>query len=86
MRSGFEVGGRGDADGAGAGRPEVGEDVAWDVRREIDAGLLAPGLPNYSQPADVWAVYPSRLSVSAKVRVCVEFLEEWFAQTGLGEG
>jgi LysR family transcriptional activator of dmlA len=55
----------------------------WDVRREIEAGLLRPVLPDYFQQADVWAVYPSRLSVSARVRVCVEFLEEWFAQTGL---
>ena len=45
--------------------------------------LLAPVLPQYFQPADVWAVYPSRLSVSAKVKVCVEFLEAWFAQGGM---
>lgn len=55
----------------------------WDVRREIEAGLLVPVLPDYSQHADVWAVFPSRLSVSAKVRVCVEFLEDWFARSGL---
>lgn len=55
----------------------------WDVRQEIEAGLLVPVLPEYSQQADVWAVYPSRLSVSARVRVCVEFLEDWFAQSGL---
>ncbi|MBV2194598.1 MAG: LysR family transcriptional regulator [Azonexus sp.] len=55
----------------------------WDVGRDIAAGLLAPVLPQYFQPADVWAVYPSRLSVSAKVKVCVEFLEAWFAQGGM---
>ena len=55
----------------------------WDVSRDIAAGLLAPVLPQYFQPADVWAVYPSRLSVSAKVKVCVEFLEAWFAQGGM---
>ncbi len=58
----------------------------WDVRGEIEAGVLVPVLPDYFQQADVWAVYPSRLSVSAKVRVCVEFLADWFAQTGMRDG
>jgi LysR family transcriptional activator of dmlA len=57
----------------------------WDISREIESGLLVPVLPEYFQQADVWAVYPSRLSVSAKVKVCVEFLEEWFERTGMGE-
>ncbi len=57
----------------------------WDVSREIASGLLVPVLPAYYQQADVWAVYPSRLSVSAKVKVCVEFLEDWFEQTGMNE-
>ena len=54
----------------------------WDVAREIREGVLLQILPQYAQEADVWAVYPSRLSVSAKVKVCVEFLEAWFGQTG----
>ncbi len=58
---------------------------SWDIRREIESGSLLPVLPEYFQPADVWAVYPSRLSASAKVKVCVEFLEDWFAQTGMNE-
>ncbi len=57
----------------------------WDISREIEAGALLPVLPQYFQQADVWAVYPSRLSVSAKVKVCVEFLEQWFDQTGMNE-
>ena len=57
----------------------------WDISREIEAGALMPVLPQYFQQADVWAVYPSRLSVSAKVKVCVEFLEQWFEQTGINE-
>ena len=55
----------------------------WDVSREMATGLLVPVLPAYFQTADVWAVYPSRLSISAKVRVCVEFLETWFEKTGM---
>ena len=54
----------------------------WDVAREIREGVLLQILPQYAQEADVWAVYPSRLSVSAKVKVFVEFLEAWFGQTG----
>jgi LysR family transcriptional activator of dmlA len=57
----------------------------WDICDEIDSGVLVPVLPGYFQQADVWAVYPSRLSVSAKVKVCVEFLEAWFAQTGMND-
>ena len=55
----------------------------WDVSREIETGALVPVLPAYFQQADVWAVYPSRLSVSAKLKVCVEFLETWFEKTGM---
>ncbi|ANQ87019.1 LysR family transcriptional regulator [Azoarcus olearius] len=49
----------------------------WDVGPALARGELVQVLPAYRQEADVWAVYPSRLSSSAKVRVCVEFLEEW---------
>lgn len=57
----------------------------WDVADDLRSGRLARVLPAYAQEADVWAVYPSRLSTSAKVRVCVEFLEEWFARMGMNE-
>ena len=55
----------------------------WDVAEDVRAGRLVHVLPAYHQVADVWAVYPSRLSTSAKLRVCVEFLTEWFAQSGM---
>jgi len=49
-------------------------------------------LPQWQQEANVWAVYPTRLERSAKVRVCVEFLQAHFragwasrsAETGVG--
>jgi LysR family transcriptional activator of dmlA len=44
------------------------------------AGRLLQLLPELYQPADVWAVYPERSSASAKVRVCVDFLQQWFAR------
>lgn len=50
----------------------------WDVGPLIDAGRLCRVLPDVTQPADVWAVYPARLTQSAKVRACVDFLSEAF--------
>ena len=49
----------------------------WDAKPYIDSGELVQVLPDYQQEANVWAVYPTRLSHSAKLRVCVEFLEEY---------
>lgn len=53
---------------------------SWDVADQLASGQLVAVLPEYYQPADIWAVYPSRLSVSARVRLCVEFLTDWFAR------
>lgn len=52
----------------------------WDVAASLDAGELIHILPAYRQPADVWAVTTARLGNSAKVRVCVRFLQEQLAQ------
>jgi len=51
----------------------------WDVHAELEAGRLVAILPAYSQPADIWAASTVRLSHSAKVRVCVRFLQEQLA-------
>jgi len=56
----------------------------WDVGPLLRTGQLAQILPDHHQEANVWAVYPSRLSTSAKVRVCVEFLEDHFKRIGPG--
>ena len=53
----------------------------WDVGPSLTRGDLVQLLPDYAQEVDVWAVTPSRLSTSAKLRVCVEFLEQWLGQT-----
>lgn len=50
----------------------------WDVQPLIDKGELVQILPKYQEKADIWAVYPTRLSNSAKLKVCVEFLEKKF--------
>jgi LysR family transcriptional activator of dmlA len=50
--------------------------AVWDVATSLDAGELVRVLPLYRQPADVWAVSTARLANSAKLRVCVQFLQE----------
>ncbi|GAD21075.1 transcriptional regulator [Acidovorax sp. MR-S7] len=52
----------------------------WDVGVHLRAGRLVQVLPEWRQEANVWAVYPTRLQLSAKVRVCVEFLQEYFGR------
>ena len=56
----------------------------WDVREHLRSGRLVQVLPEWGQEANVWAVYPTRLQVSAKVRVCVEFLMEYFQRVEVG--
>ncbi|MBC8727572.1 LysR substrate-binding domain-containing protein [Paraburkholderia sp. UCT2] len=56
----------------------------WDVQPLLDEGRLRRVLPELTQPASVWAVFPERLAQSAKVKVCVDFLAEAFAQAGVG--
>ncbi|MBP0597179.1 LysR family transcriptional regulator [Herbaspirillum sp. LeCh32-8] len=49
----------------------------WDVQQFIDAGRLRRVLPDWDlPPADIYAVYPERLNLSAKVRVFIDFLEK----------
>jgi LysR family transcriptional activator of dmlA len=54
----------------------------WDVAEALATGRLVRVLEAYGQEADVWAVYPTRLSRSPKVRILVRFLAERLA--GLG--
>ncbi|MYM85200.1 LysR family transcriptional regulator [Duganella sp. FT50W] len=51
----------------------------WDVQSHIGSGRLVPVLPEWSLPvADIFAVYPERANLSAKVSVFIDFLVEWF--------
>ncbi len=52
----------------------------WDVGPLLQSGHLVQVLPQYTQEANVWAVFPARLETSAKVRVCVEWLQERLPQ------
>ncbi|TCK36324.1 LysR family transcriptional regulator [Paraburkholderia sp. BL8N3] len=50
----------------------------WDIQSYIDAGTLARVLPDWSLPsADIYAIYPERLNLSAKVRVFIDFLDAY---------
>lgn len=53
----------------------------WDVGPLLREGRLVVVLPEWRQQANIWAVYPSRLTNSAKVRVAVEFLQDEFHRT-----
>ncbi|PYC13152.1 LysR family transcriptional regulator [Pseudomonas jessenii] len=50
----------------------------WDVKPLLEQGSLVQVLEDYSQSANVWAVYPTRLAHSGKLRACVEFLQAHF--------
>lgn len=55
----------------------------WDVRRHLASGRLVQVLPQHHTPdADIYAVYPHRHQMAARVRAFVEFMAQAFAQPG----
>lgn len=51
----------------------------WDIHADIAAGRLVSVLKEWSLPSgDVFAVYPERANLSAKVSAFIDFLVEWF--------
>jgi LysR family transcriptional activator of dmlA len=54
----------------------------WDVGSDLKGGRLVRVLSGYQQPADICAVYPLKLTESAKIRVCVEFLKMKLGRQG----
>jgi len=58
----------------------------WDIARYLRSGRLVTVLDQYhTPPADIYAVYPQRHQVSARVRAFVDFLVASFAGVGPGE-
>jgi DNA-binding transcriptional LysR family regulator len=54
----------------------------WDVSADLKAGRLVEVLPDWkAAPADIFAVYPERHHVSAKVRAFIDFLTERLGDT-----
>jgi DNA-binding transcriptional LysR family regulator len=53
----------------------------WEVGEDLEAGALVSVLDDYAiEDNDIYAVYPSRRNVPAKVKVFVEFLRERFGE------
>jgi len=53
----------------------------WDIERYLKSGRLVQVLPGYETPdADIYAVYPQRQQLSARVKTFVEFLSESFRE------
>lgn len=50
----------------------------WDVQSHLQSGQLVSVLPEYTQEANVWAVYPERLGSSARIKLCVRHMQEFF--------
>jgi LysR family transcriptional activator of dmlA len=55
----------------------------WDIAKYLRSGRLELLLEEYSlPPADIFAIYPERHNLSAKVRVFIDFLIERFERLG----
>ena len=53
----------------------------WDVKPFLQSGRLVQVLPQYVTPdADIYAVYPQRHQLAARVRVFVDFVSQAFEQ------
>lgn len=53
----------------------------WDVHAHMNSGRLVPVLAEWTLPsADIFAVYPERAHLSAKVTVFLDFLIDWFGR------
>jgi len=50
----------------------------WDIKDDLQSERLVQVLDEYRQQADIWAVHTSPLLNSAKVKVTVEFLSQYF--------
>jgi DNA-binding transcriptional LysR family regulator len=58
----------------------------WDIRAHVHAGRLVPLLDDWTLPvADIFAVYPERTNLSAKVTAFIDFLTEWFRRDAAWE-
>ncbi|MBB5368434.1 MULTISPECIES: LysR family transcriptional regulator [unclassified Janthinobacterium] len=54
----------------------------WDVAPYLRSGRLVRVLPEWSlAPADIFAVYPEKLNLSARVTAFIDFLQRHFATT-----
>ncbi|ULG68026.1 LysR substrate-binding domain-containing protein [Marinobacterium sediminicola] len=52
----------------------------WSIRKELAEGKLIQVLPEWQQPADVFAVYTRQMGTSANLKVFIEQLELYLKQ------
>jgi LysR family transcriptional activator of dmlA len=52
----------------------------WDVHEYLASGELVRILPEYSQPANIWAVYPPELRETRKITTVVAFFKDRLSQ------
>ena len=53
----------------------------WDVHTHLESGQLRRVLDDWTLPvADIYAVYPERMHLSAKVSAFIDFLSAWFRE------
>ncbi len=48
----------------------------WSIKDDLAGNRLVHILPDFSQDADFYAIYPSRLDTSAKLRVVVNYIQD----------
>ena len=59
----------------------------WDIHEHVRAGRLVPVLTDWALPvADIFAVYPERANLSAKVTAFIDFLTDWFGKEAAWAG
>jgi DNA-binding transcriptional LysR family regulator len=59
----------------------------WDIHEHVRAGRLVPVLTDWALPvADIFAVYPERANLSAKVSAFIDFLTDWFGKEAAWAG
>lgn len=59
----------------------------WDIHEHVRVGRLVPVLADWALPvADIFAVYPERANLSAKVSAFIDFLTEWFGKEAVWAG
>jgi DNA-binding transcriptional LysR family regulator len=57
----------------------IGLMPSYSVRRDIKKGTLRPVLAGYKAPTlSLFLVYPARQHLATKVRLCIDFLSDWF--------
>ncbi len=58
----------------------------WDIAHDVERGRLRIVLPEWSMPADIHAVYPTRRGLPARTRAFIDHLAQQFEGAGGARG